>query len=355
MTKIEQLVSKLPEGTDGVLVTSEPNRRYLTGFPSSAGVVLAVKNAAYFLTDFRYMEAAEKKIRSMECIQYVKLADTLQELAKKHRIRSLAVEDEGMTCAERQRFTEMLQGIELRGDVLDTLLYEMRLIKTTEELERIKQAQELTDYGFEYILPFIRPGRTEREVALELEFAIRKKGAECVAFDFIVVSGTNSSLPHGVPTDKVIERGDFVTMDFGAVVDGWHSDMTRTIAIGKCSEEQRQVYQTVWLAQQAALGVLKSGLSCVAGDAAARDVIAQAGYGDYFGHGTGHGVGIEIHEEPRLSPAAGKDALRAGSVVTVEPGIYLPGRFGVRIEDMVSITAGGCENLTKSPKELIIN
>lgn len=355
MTKVEQLASNLPQGVDGALVTSEHNRRYLTGFPSSAGVVLATKEAAYFLTDFRYIEAAQKKIRGMECLEYKRLADTLQELAKKHKIKCIAVEDEGMTCAERQRFTDMLQGIELRGGVLDPLLYDMRLIKTPKELEKIKQAQELTDYGFENILPFIRPGRTEKEVALELEFAIRKKGAECVSFDFIVVSGANSSLPHGVPTDKVIERGDFVTMDFGAVVDGWHSDMTRTIAVGKCSEEQRSVYQTVWLAQQAVLGVLKSGYSCVAGDAAARDVIAQAGYGNYFGHGTGHGVGIEIHEEPRLSPSAGKDALRAGSIVTVEPGIYLPGKFGVRIEDMVSITSNGCENLTKSPKELIIN
>lgn len=355
MTKAELLAKALPQGIDGALITSEQNRRYLTGFPSSAGLVLVTHTAAYFLTDFRYIEAASRTIQGMECIEYKKVSETLSNMVSRHGLLRLALEDEGLTCAEHKRIEKMLPDTELCGDILDNLLGELRLTKTPEELDKIRQAQELTDYGFEYILPFIRPGRTEKEVALELEFAIRKKGAECVAFDFIVVSGANSSLPHGVPSDKVIERGDFVTMDFGAVIDGWHSDMTRTIAVGECSDEQRRVYQTVLEAQKAALKVLRAGYSCVKGDAAARDVIAAAGYGDCFGHGTGHGVGMEIHEEPRLSPSAGDEALRAGSIVTVEPGIYLPGKFGVRIEDMVYITRDGCEDLTKSPKELIIN
>lgn len=355
MTKAELLAKALPQGIDGALITSENNRRYLTGFPSSAGMVLVTLNAAYFLTDFRYIEAARRKIQGMECIEYKKISETLCGMISRHGLMRLAVEDEGLTCAEFKRIGKMLPDTELCGGILDGLLGELRLTKSPEELDKIKQSQELTDYGFEYILPFIKAGRTEKEVALEMEFAMRKKGAECVAFDFIVVSGANSSLPHGVPSDKVIERGDFVTMDFGAVIDGWHSDMTRTIAVGECSEEQRQVYQTVLQAQKATLGVLRAGYSCVKGDAAARNVISEAGYGDCFGHGTGHGVGIEIHEAPFLSPSAGDASLRAGSIVTVEPGIYLPGKFGVRIEDMAYITRDGCEDLTKSPKELIIN
>lgn len=354
MRPIERLMKSLPAGADAALVISGHNRRYLTGFPSSAGLVLATRETALFLTDFRYIEAARRTVRGMECVEYASLRETLSSLAERLCLRCVLTEDEGMTVAEYRRFSEMLPGVELRGGVLDGLLGGLRLIKSPEELANIKQAQALTEYGFDHILPYIRPGRTEREIALELEFLIRKQGAEGVAFDFIVVSGANSSLPHGVPGDKAVEKGDFVTMDFGARVDGWHSDMTRTVAVGSCSPEQRRVYDTVLEAQRAALSILRAGLRCVDGDAAARSVIEAAGYGGCFGHATGHGVGVEIHEEPRLSPRSGEEVLQAGSVVTVEPGIYLPGRFGVRIEDMASITEDGCENLTKSPKELLI-
>ena len=354
MTKAEQLSRLLPEEVDGALVTSFHNRRYLTGFPSSAGLVIITRKEAYFLTDFRYIEAARRVIRGVECIEYKNQIDSLCEICSRHGLKRLVAEDEGLTCAELKRFRSGLKDIEICGGMLDPLLKTMRIIKAPNELEKIRQAQALTDYGFEYILPRIRPGRTERELALELEFAVRSQGAEAAAFEFIVVSGENSSLPHGVPSDKAIERGDFVTMDFGGVADGWHSDMTRTVAVGECSQEQRRGYDTVLKAQQAALLNLRAGLPCVDGDAAARDIIREAGYGDCFGHGTGHGVGIEIHEAPKLSPMAGDELLKAGSVVTVEPGIYIPGRFGVRIEDMVFITADGCENLTKSPKEMII-
>ena len=354
MTKVEQLAAALPSGIDGALIISVNNRRYLTGFPSSDGYVLVTRKTACFLTDSRYIEAARRVICGMDCVEYRRVSDSLPALISQLGLHCIAVEDDGLTCAELHRLTAMLDGTELRGNVLDGILSEMRIVKAPEELDKIRQAQALTDFGFTHILPFIRPGRTEREVALELEFAVRKQGAECVAFEFIVVSGANSSLPHGVPGNKIIEKGDFVTMDFGGVVDGWHSDMTRTVAVGTCSEEQRSVYQMVLEAQKASLSVLREGLSCKMGDKAARDVIEAAGYGKCFGHGTGHGVGIEIHENPRLSPMADGEILRAGNVVTVEPGIYLPGKFGVRIEDMVSITENGCENLTKSPKELLI-
>lgn len=353
MTRLEQLAALLPEQRDAALVISLCNRRYLTGFPSSAGWVLVTREKSYFLTDFRYIEAARQRVRGAECRMISAVCPALMELFRLHGLERVFVEG-SLSVRELASLQKGLPGMALEtGGELDGWLSSLRLVKSAEELAKIQQAQALTEYGFDHILPLIRPGRTEREIALDLEFLIRRQGAEGVAFDFIVVSGKNSSLPHGVPGDKPVEPGDFVTMDFGAVVDGWHSDMTRTVAVGRVGEEQRRVYDTVLQAQLAALEVLKAGLSCVQGDAAARDVIAAAGYGDCFGHGTGHGVGVEIHEEPRLSPSAGEQVLRSGSVVTVEPGIYLPGRFGVRIEDMVYITETGCENLTHCEKSLI--
>lgn len=349
----ERLAARLPDRQSAALITAPHNRRYLTGFPSSDGCVLVMQEDACFLTDFRYIEAAQQHVQGMPCRCYTRMADGVREWLKERRAERVFLEAEEVTLAQRDALQKRLD-LPLIGDnSLDGWLSAVRLSKTPEELEKIRQAQALTDEGFAHILTFIAPGKTEREIALELEFDIRRRGAEGAAFEFIVVSGQNSSLPHGVPTDKPVEPGDFITMDFGAVVDGWHSDMTRTVAVGRVGEEERRVYDTVLRAQKAALGVLRAGLSCVEGDAAARRVIEEAGYGDCFGHSTGHGVGVEIHEGPRLSPAAGEELLSAGSVVTVEPGIYLPGRFGVRIEDMAAITESGIENLTGSPKELL--
>lgn len=355
MTAMERLMAVLPDGQTAAMVTSAHSRRYLTGFPSSAGLVLIMREKAYFLTDSRYSEAAARAITTAECREYTKVSETLAELFRLHGIKRVQIEAEQTTLAELGRWRRMLPETEWVTDgELDRHLAALRLVKTPQEMEKLRQAQQLTEFGFDHILSFIREGRTEREIALELEFVIRRQGAEGVSFDFIVVSGANSSLPHGVPTDKKVEAGDFVTMDFGAMVDGWHADMTRTVAVGQVSERQQEVYDTVLRAQKAALAVLSPYITGVQGDAAARDVIREAGYGAYFGHGTGHGVGVEIHEEPRLSPSAGDTLLPIGSVVTVEPGIYLPGQFGVRIEDMALITSDGCENLTASPKELIV-
>ena len=211
----------------------------------------------------------------------------------------------------------------------------------------------MTDDTFAYIAERIAAGRTERDVMLDMEMYMRRLGSEGVAFNFVVVSGKNSSLPHGVPTDKVIERGDFVTMDFGAVVNGYRSDMTRTVAVGTISDEQRRVYDTVLEAQTAALAAIRAGVVCKDVDKVARDLIARAGYGDCFGHALGHSVGIAVHEAPILSTRC-DTVLKAGTMMTVEPGIYLEGKFGVRIEDMVLITEDGYENFTKSPKNLLI-
>lgn len=355
MTLLQRVQAGLPDGDTAALVTTLPNRRFLTGFCSSAGAVLVTQKESVFLTDFRYIEAAQQRITAMPSRRYTRLTDTLTELCASWSIRRVLVEAKGLSVAEYTQLQRDLPDVELCGDgALDRLLRELRLCKAPEALRSIREAQRLTDDGFAHILNYVRPGRTEREIALELEFFLRRQGAQGVAFDFIVVSGVNSSLPHGVPTDKPVAPGDFVTMDFGAVVDGWHSDMTRTVAVGHADENQRRVYEVVLEAQLCCLRALRAGLSCVAGDAAARDVIAAAGYGDCFGHGTGHGVGLEIHEQPRLSPSAAGQILEPGQVVTVEPGIYLPGKFGVRIEDMVVVTETGCENLTHSPKSLLV-
>ncbi len=353
MDKTEQLAARLPGDGDAALILTPHNRRYLTGFPSSAGWLVVSRKGAWFLTDFRYIEAARTQVKGAECRLITRVMEALSSLFAEAGIKRVFVE-RGLSLGEFDSLKRNISGVDWQnGPELDEWLGTLRLIKTPEELKIIRQAQELTEYGFERILSFIQAGRSEREIALELEFLIRRQGAEGTAFDFIVVSGPNSSLPHGVPGERVLQPGDFVTMDFGAMVGGWRSDMTRTVAVGRVSDEQRFVYDTVLKAQTACLSVLRAGLPCAEGDRAARKVIDEAGYAGCFGHGTGHGVGMDIHEEPRLSPSAGTALLQAGSVVTVEPGIYLEGRFGVRIEDMVSITPDGCENLTHAEKTLI--
>lgn len=353
MTAAEAIRRQLPEQT-AALIRTEANRLYLTGFAASDGLVLITPQRAVFLTDSRYIEAARQQVTTMDTALFTRMSETVSPLLREAGITRLLLEQAGTTLAEYASLRQLFPETELAGDAtLDGWIREQRECKTPEQLACIRMAQALTDEGFSYILPRLTEGRTEKDVALDLEFHMRRAGADSVSFDFIVVAGENSSRPHGVPGKRKLRRGDFVTMDFGATVSGWHSDMTRTVALGTVSEEQRRIYDTVLRAQTAALSVLRPGLPCAAADAAARDVITAAGYGDCFGHSTGHGVGVEIHETPNLSPRS--DAiLRPGNVVTVEPGIYVEGKCGVRIEDMVLLTRNGCENLTKSEKNLII-
>ncbi len=350
--RIEKLCSTLKQG-EAAIVESGPNRLYLTNMHSSAGTVLLTRSAAYFFIDFRYYEKACAVVKGLK----VTLADNLEtQLAatlKKHDIKTVFIET-SVTSVNRFNSLSQKLGAEISNDsTFDKTLLSMRSVKTAAEIERIKAAQKLTDDTFSYILNNIKAGRTEREVMLDMEFFMRKSGADAVSFDFIVVSGKNSSLPHGVPTDKPIEKGDFITMDFGAEVDGYRSDMTRTVAVGEVSDKQRLVYETVLKAQNAGINKIKAGINCYSADRAARTLIDEAGFKGCFGHSLGHGVGIEIHEGPYLSMRS-HDKLEIGNIVTVEPGIYLEGEFGVRIEDMVAVTETGCENLTHSPKELII-
>lgn len=351
---LEKLIAALPTDVDGVIIESPQNRRYFTGFPSSAGTLLATKQGSVFLTDSRYIEAAQNQIDCCDVLEQKKLPEQLPALAKKLACRCLAFETDRTTVARAAKLRKMLGDIRLfDGPAIDKIIGLLRQQKSTEEIDKIKAAQKITELAFEHMLQFIKTGMTEREIALELDFFMLKSGAHSLAFETIAASGVNTSKPHAVPSDKKVERGDFITLDFGAAVDGYRSDMTRTVALGSVSEKQKLIYETVLAAQAATLAILKPGVTCKAADAAARDLIQNAGFGQFFGHGTGHGVGIEVHEEPTLSPASA-DILRAGNVVTAEPGIYLPGEFGVRIEDMVLITPCGCENLTSSPKELTV-
>ncbi len=349
---IKKLQSELKEN-QAFLISSPENRRYLTGFPSSDGYLLVTKSEAVFFIDSRYIEAAQNKITECsEIVLLTSLSNQLKEYAEKLSIETVYTESEKLSVSEFNRFCGILP-CECVADKADEAVNSLRRIKNAEEKEKILAAQSIAEKAFDHVLGFIKEGVTEREIALTLDFFMLKNGAEGISFETIAVSGKNSSMPHGVPGDKKIEKGDFITMDFGAVVDGYHSDMTRTVAVGGVSSKQAEIYETVLRAQLCSLESLRAGISCKDADAAARDIIRAAGYGEFFGHGTGHGVGIEIHEAPRLSLKSSQTLIE-GDVVTVEPGIYLPGEFGVRIEDMAFITANGFENLTKSQKSLII-
>lgn len=353
---IASLMSVVPADIDAALIVSPCNRRYFTGFDSSDGFLLVTRQGSIFYTDSRYIEAAQRQIKCCDTAEGRNVFAQMKDYLNDRNVKTVAVEAAGMTLAEFGRLcaNESMKDFQFVSDnSLDSAISVFRRVKSDEETGKILMAQKIAEDAFLHILNFIKKGRTEKEIQLELDFFMLRNGAEALSFDTIAVSGKNSSMPHGVPTDKTVEDGDFVTMDFGAVVDGYHSDMTRTVAVGFVTDEQREVYDTVLRAQQASLDVIKAGVSCADADKAARDVISQAGYGDFFGHGTGHGVGVEIHEMPNLSPRSTM-TLEKGNIVTVEPGIYLPGKFGVRIEDMVFVTENGCKNLTNSQKSLIV-
>ncbi|MCI8648746.1 MAG: aminopeptidase P family protein [Anaerotruncus sp.] len=356
--RIEELCRRLPEDVDGILITSEVNRLYFTGLQSSAGTLLVLKNAGgFFIIDSRYIEKARAVVQNCEVLlqKPCKLFAQLAGLFAQHQVRRLAVEGEYMSISTfreyKRQLSEFAQLVSLPP--VNRLLREMRGLKSTEEIRLIERSQEITDRAFTHICGYIREGMTEREIAGELLDFTYRQGSERPAFDFIVVSGENSSMPHGVPTERKVRQGDFITMDFGCVVGGYCSDMTRTVAIGAVTEEQQRVYDTVLAAQEAAIRMVRAGVLCQQVDQAARDLIDAAGYQGCFGHGTGHSLGVEIHEPPAFN-TVDKTPCLPGMVITVEPGIYLEGRFGVRIEDMVCVTKEGSINLTRSEKKLLL-
>ncbi|OJU17217.1 MAG: hypothetical protein BGN88_03955 [Clostridiales bacterium 43-6] len=340
---------------EAVLIENPVHVRYFTGIHSSAGFLFVTENNACFFIDFRYIEMAETILKNTE-IKAVLQEDIFEQICgiiKKEAIKNVFIEADFQTVSAAKRIQDRLCCEVIADGVLDGKIRALREAKSKTEIETIKQAQQITDDTFSMLKNFIQEGVTEKELALEAEIFMRKNGAEDISFDLITISGENTSRPHGVPTDKKLRKGDFITMDMGCKVDGYCSDMTRTVALGFVSDEQNRVYETVLKAQKAALAVIKAGMSGKDVDDVARSIIYKAGYEGCFGHGLGHGVGIEIHESPSLSPKS-KLILKKNMVVTVEPGIYLKGKFGVRIEDMVVVMPDGCINLTKSEKELII-
>lgn len=356
MTNIEKLIKQLPSGADGALITANENRFYFSGFRSSAGVIFVTKDTAYLIVDFRYGEAAKSKVKECEVIVYDSMSETLCDIINKHDIHNLLIECENMTISECKNYENMMKSTSCNivpNFSLDHIIRDMRIIKSDEEINKIKASQEITEKAFYHILDYIKPGAKEKDLALEIEYYMKKCGAEDIAFDLIVISGKKTSLPHGVPSNTEIKEGDFVTMDTGAVLDGYHSDMTRTVALKGISEKQKEVYDIVLKANIEAEKAIKAGVYANKVDKVARDIIYNAGYEGCFGHSTGHGVGLQIHEYPIASPKS-KNILEKNMIITVEPGIYIPSEFGVRIEDMVAVTDNGFNNLTSISKELII-
>ena len=348
MTRAEILRDKLTFA-DAIIITDELNQYYVSGFRFTDGYVVVTKKSAHIVTDFRYIEAAEALAPAgFEIVQPKAMREYIADVFKKEGVKTIAFEEERITYSALEALKKDIAGeyVTSKG-----VIEEMRRYKDKGEVEKILAAQKITDDAFEHILKVMTPEMTELDVAVELEFFMRKNGAEEKSFDTIAVSGSASSLPHGVPRNVKLEKG-FFTMDYGCVVDGYHSDMTRTVVLGKADEDMKKLYNTVLKAQVSAINGAKVGMKCSAIDAIARDIIDDAGYHGCFGHGTGHGVGLEIHEEPRFSPKS-CDFFKSGHIITVEPGIYIAGKGGCRIEDMIYADGDKVVNLTGARKELI--
>ena len=354
MKNIEKYRNLIAKGeVDALLLTSKHNRMYAAEYCVAEGVSVICKEESYYFTDFRYIEAAQKNLPGFTVVMtdadhpYTKL---INDAIAAHTVKTLGFEDDSLTVEEYTLYNTKLNA------VLHPYSAEInapRQSKEPWEIEYMKKAQEITDRTFEDLLNVIRPGMTEKELCAELIYRLYKFGSEGPSFDPITISGPNTSLPHGVPSERELQYGDFVTMDFGCKFGGYCSDMTRTVAVGHVTEEMETVYNTVLKAQLAGIAAAKAGVTGAAVDGAARRVIADAGYGPYFGHSFGHSVGVEIHENPNATPSNSKP-LPAGVVISAEPGIYLPGKLGVRIEDVIVITEQGCQNITLASKELLI-
>lgn len=340
---------------DAILLTEEANRFYAAGFYStgSDGAALITQKGAWYLTDSRYIEAAEKAVQGAECLLVTAqepYSAKINAILARDGVSRLGFDDAYMTVADFGRYEKLLKA-ELKG--ASDLMRELRGQKNAEEKERLIAAQRIAEGALSEILNDLKEGVTEKEIAAKLTYLMLRAGAENVSFDPIVLFGPNTSMPHGVPGERRLQKGDFITMDFGCIYRGYCSDMTRTVAYGFVTDEMRTVYETVLAAQKAGIAAAKASATGAEVDKAARDVIEKAGYGVYFGHSFGHGVGVEIHESPNASPT-NKNPLGTGAVISAEPGIYLPGRFGVRIEDVLFLTEEGAENITLAPKELLI-
>ena len=353
MKNLEKYLSLLDGEVDGLLLTSRYSRHYGAEFDIAEGVAIVTKRGCRYYTDSRYIESAQKNIRGFQVVQtdrdrsYPKL---INEAIADFGVTVLGYEEAYLTAGELARYEAQLKA---RLAPFHEKIFGFRAVKEDWELERMRKAQQIADAAFLEVLPRLKVGMTELQAQAELIYCMYKNGAQGLSFDPIVVSGPNTSMPHGVAGDRVIQQGDFLTLDFGVLYQGYCSDTTRTVAFGSVTEEMEKVYSIVLKAQRDAIAATRAGVTGSEIDGIARKVIEDAGYGAFFGHGYGHSLGLEIHEDPNMNQR-NHAPLPAGAVCSAEPGIYLPGKFGVRIEDVTILTPDGCENLTKLPKELII-
>ena len=352
MSNLEKYRSLLTD-VDALLLTGRVNRMYAAQYGIAEGVCVITRDEAFYFTDGRYIEAAQNNLEGFTALIVDRehpYTDRINEVIAKYTVKTLGFEEDYLTYSEFTKYNSELHAV-LKP--YQKQIGAFRASKEAWELELMRKAQEITDLTFTQLQKVICAGMTEKDLRAELIYRLYKNGADGLSFDPIVVTGSKTSLPHGVPGDKVIQSGDFVTMDFGSIKHGYCSDMTRTVAVGSASEEMRNVYDTVLRAQLAGIAAAKAGVPGREIDAAARKVISDAGYGKYFGHGFGHSLGLDIHEWPNANPS-GEAPMPAGAVCSAEPGIYIPGRFGVRIEDVMVIREGGAEIITKAPKELVV-
>lgn len=354
--RINKLKKILNNGNEAVLLTNEVNIGYFSGFFRSEGIMLITEEESYLFVDFRYIEAARKKAKACKVLCYSNLSEELIVLLNKNSIQNMYFEASNITVSRFFNFKNSLgkHSIEcVSSNKLDNFINNIRIVKDEVEIQKINTAQKIAEKAYLEVLNYLKSGVTEKEISARLEYLMKIYGAEDKSFDLITITGSKTSLPHGVPSDDVVKTGDFFTFDFGAVYDGYHSDTTRTVAIGYATDEMHKIYNIVLKAQLSALDKIKKGVLCSDIDNTARKIIAQAGYANYFGHSTGHGVGLDIHEYPIVSMRSNA-VLEKGMIITDEPGIYLPNKFGVRIEDMVCVTDNGYKNFVNLPKELII-
>lgn len=356
MLRVDRLRNFLQGSKYAALISCNENVYYFTGFNNSEGLLLVASDCVYLLVDFRYFQAALDKSKNCKVIQCSNFYTELKSLLNKHSIDTLLIESSHTTLSVYERLIKNFNSIGVSvvsNGSLDKVISNLRMIKDKDEINFIQRAQQITEKAYTEVLNYVKPGVKEKDISIELEYLIKKYGAEDISFDLITISGKNTSLPHGVPSDNVILTGDFFTFDIGAIFNGYHSDMTRTVAVQEYSDDMKNIYDIVLNAQLSALNRVKSGILSSEVDKTARDVISKAGYGDFFGHSTGHGVGINIHEMPNISPND-NTLLSAGMVITIEPGIYINNKFGVRIEDMVLVEDSGFKNFATLSKELIV-
>ena len=354
MNNLNKMQNILQDGqVDALLLTSEVSRLYAAGYNVAEGVAVIGKDQCFYFTDSRYIEAAETNLKGFTVQMTDRehpYVDRINAVLEAMGVKKLGIEENYLTYAEYLNYAEKLHA-ELVP--CQDAVSSPRHVKEDWEIREMEKAQEITDQTFTELCGIIHAGMTEKELAAELIYHLYKNGAEGLSFQPIVVSGPNTSLPHGVPGDRKLQFGDFITMDFGVLYQGYCSDTTRTFAVGYATEEMKKVYNVVLQAQLAGIAVTKAGVTGAEVDGAARKVISDAGYGDYFGHSYGHGVGLEIHEGPNMS-FRNEKPIPAGAVTSAEPGVYLPGKFGVRIEDVTIVTENGCEDITNIPKDLLI-